>query len=109
MSLLIDSANWLNNVAEQMEDEGLDRENNSRHLRAGASAILNSIPKPIETAPTDGTEIIAMLYDEKCVFRWASRACYCRPRGEKKENWFDGMNERLYPPTHWIEIPVIKG
>ncbi|TXH12911.1 MAG: hypothetical protein E6R03_12110 [Hyphomicrobiaceae bacterium] len=36
---LIESADWLEDCAEVMEEEGLDRENNSRHFRAGANAI----------------------------------------------------------------------
>lgn len=35
----IESAKWLENCAESMEEEGLDRDNNARHFRAGAEAI----------------------------------------------------------------------
>lgn len=36
---LEESAQWLEDCAECMEEEGLDRENNARHFRAGAKAI----------------------------------------------------------------------
>lgn len=35
------SADWLENCAECMEDEGLDRDNNATHFRNGAKALRN--------------------------------------------------------------------
>lgn len=36
---LIESADWLEDCADCMDDEGLDRDNHARHFRAGANAI----------------------------------------------------------------------
>lgn len=49
----IKSAEWLENCAKCMEDEGLDRENNARHFRAGADAIRYYLAALTDPAPTD--------------------------------------------------------
>lgn len=51
------SAQYLDDAAECMEQEGLDRENNARHYRAGAAALrrLEQLTQwqPIEAAPRE--------------------------------------------------------
>lgn len=63
---------------------------------------------PIESAPYDGTEVIVMLFGDDGVMRWASKARYGRDRGDRNQHWYDGMNERLIQPTHWLPLPKVK-
>lgn len=63
---------------------------------------------PIESAPHDGTPVIAMLFGDDGTIRWASKARYGRDRGDRHSHWYDGMNERLIQPTHWIPTPKVK-
>lgn len=49
-----ESAQWLDDCAECMEDEGLDRENNARHFRAGAKAIRTLLQQAAEPLPSAG-------------------------------------------------------
>lgn len=62
----------------------------------------------IESAPMDGTQVIVMLFGDDGTMRWASKARYGRDRGDRYPHWYDGMNERLIQPTHWIPIPKVK-
>ena len=42
---LIESADWLEDCADCMDDEGLDRDNHARHFRAGANAIRATLDR----------------------------------------------------------------
>lgn len=55
--------------------------------------------QPIETAPKDGTRIIALEDDEVFV------ADYYRADGD--EGWWDSFNHFPAQPTHWITLPAL--
>lgn len=77
--------------------------------------------QPINTAPLDGTPVIVakiavshshdgtkLVPMAKPHVWWAATARYGKARGgSEREAWFDGNNEQLVPPTHWMPIPAI--
>ncbi len=68
------------------------------------SEAKRGVVSDIETAPMNGRFVIVMLHNESG-FRWASVAQFIKPRGERKEGWFDKAGDRLMPPTHWMPLP----
>lgn len=54
---------------------------------------------PIETAPKDGTRVIALSYKDGDL-RWATKAFY---RGDWW--WADTEQQEASAPTHWLPIP----
>lgn len=51
--------------------------------------------QPIETAPKDGTEILAWDGDDRKILRWALG---------RWDDW-DEMPSALGKPTHWMPLP----
>ncbi len=87
-----------------------DDPSNAPEIDAHIATILNAVAtgqlvpaqtwQPIETAPRDGTQILACL--------WA----YGQPGGERRYevvSWeCDGWASEaypIYPPTHWMPLP----
>nr|WP_303705475.1 hypothetical protein [Brevundimonas naejangsanensis] len=58
--------------------------------------------RPIETAPRDGTEIIAMIARKRIRLAW-----YFKP-SSRTEGWLD-ENGRSINPTHWLPLPPAPG
>jgi len=61
---LIESADWLEDCADCMDDEGLDRDNHARHFRAGANAIRAAL-----TAPDVNAELLEALKEVRDAIR----------------------------------------
>ena len=58
--------------------------------------------RPIETAPRDGTEVIAMIARKRIRLAW-----YFKP-SSRTEGWLD-ENGRSIIPTHWLPLPPAPG
>lgn len=78
------------------------------------SDILTSNWQPIETAPKDGQEILAVrMYEGRCVKMGVSSFGPCRKQhdgyvaGDGEPRWRNQGNEKLFPtPTHWQKLPA---
>lgn len=84
-----ESAVWLDDCAEGMEEEGLDRENNARHFRAGAKAIREvsrlrpaACPPGFVLVPVEPTEEMFVAFAEtwfskkRCIDDCEMEDCY---------------------------------
>lgn len=61
---LIESADWLEDCADCMDDEGLDRDNHARHFRAGANAIraaLTAKQEPVNIIVSNLTILMFLM------------------------------------------------
>jgi hypothetical protein len=63
--------------------------------------------QPIETAPTDGTEILAILLED---YKQVVFACGSS-EGDEDEGpltyWKSIVTDRYVLPTHWIPLPPL--
>lgn len=76
----------------------------TRALLTEAAACIREMVawRPIETAPRDGTEIIAMIARKRVRLAW-----YFKP-SSRTEGWLD-ENGRSITPTHWLPLPPAPG
>lgn len=72
-------------------------------MREAAACIREMVEwRPIETAPRDGSEIIAMIARKRVRLAW-----YFKP-SSRTEGWLD-ENGRAINPTHWLPLPPAPG
>ncbi|WP_392352975.1 hypothetical protein V8F63_09505 [Brevundimonas sp. LF-1] len=72
-------------------------------LTEAAACIREMVEwRPIETAPRDGTEVIAMIARKRIRLAW-----YFKP-SSRTEGWLD-ENGRSIKPTHWLPLPPEPG
>lgn len=72
-------------------------------LTEAAACIREMVEwRPIETAPRDGAEIIAMIARKRVRLAW-----YFKP-SSRTEGWLD-ENGREIIPTHWLPLPPAPG
>lgn len=66
--------------------------------------------QPIETAPTDGTEILLLYEDRPYIGRYDLRETYSHGALTSRTEGWSGNRSFLgrdIEPTHWCEIPTI--
>lgn len=72
-------------------------------LTEAAACIREMVEwRDIETAPRDGTEIIAMIGRKRVRLAW-----YFKP-SSRTEGWLDETG-RSIKPTHWLPLPPAPG
>lgn len=58
---------------------------------------------PIETAPKDGTRVIAYSLGLVGTSRWADR--FAAQYGDTAAGWYSEQLDRRHNPTHWMPLP----
>jgi hypothetical protein len=61
--------------------------------------------QPIETAPKDGTRILALIRqsDYIKILHWEPDSSYERTKYPEYHQWFDGYTHWI--PSHWMPLP----
>ena len=61
--------------------------------------------QPIETAPKDGTRVLASQSGHVFTARWAPGFAAVYPGGGGP-GWYDEILDRRAQPTHWMPLPA---
>lgn len=66
-------------------------------------------PQPIETAPKDGTPILAIYADGYGLRAYSVRMWATGSWGAAKQGWADEYRQlRIEQPTHWLPLPSLE-